>query len=105
MDILISPVDRSLVIFQGTHGINWKSDNCGQDVVAMNAGRQVHLFEWHPTERNWLLASAWQDCLEDEYEDCTLNRELYVTKDVGENWEHIAEYVFEFSWAKVRVRM
>jgi len=34
--IIKSPLDSSLVLFLGTHGINWKSDNCGSNVVAMN---------------------------------------------------------------------
>ena len=98
-DIHISKVDRNYVIFQGTHGINWKSSNCGQDVIAMNQGRPVHAFQWHPTEKDWILASAWQDCMdeEEEDEDCESNRELYLSQDVGENWDHIAEYIFEFS--------
>ena len=35
-DIIVSPVDENILIFVGTHEVNWKTENCGGDVVAMN---------------------------------------------------------------------
>ena len=57
--ILLSPVDKNLVIFLGTHGINWISHDCGRkNVKALNHGRKITQFMFHPTEREWGLASA-----------------------------------------------
>lgn len=36
---MLSPVDKNLVLFVGTHGINWKSVDCGENIIAMNQGR------------------------------------------------------------------
>jgi hypothetical protein len=70
-----SPVDDSLVVFigiilkyerymlfVGTHGINWITDDCGANIKGLNSGKKIHEFQFHPTERNWALAATWTDC-------------------------------------------
>jgi hypothetical protein len=37
----VSKADGNRMIFQGTQNINWKSDDCGRTLVAMNQGRNV----------------------------------------------------------------
>jgi len=36
-----SPVDDNFVVFLGTHGINWISEDCGGNIRALNSGRKV----------------------------------------------------------------
>ena len=31
-------------------------------------------------------------------EPCRIYKELYYTKDAGENWNYITNYVFDFEW-------
>jgi hypothetical protein len=41
-----SPVDDSLVVFTGTNGINWVTEDCGSNLRALNSGKKnprVHL--------------------------------------------------------------
>ena len=97
--MMVSPVDKNLVLFMGSHGVNWKSPDCGQTVVAMNQGRPVSEFQFHPTQRDSLLAVAWSKC--DDYEDepCKLQKELYVSHNLGEDWDLIEDYVVQFQWA------
>ena len=54
----------------------------------------MHSFLFHPTERNWLLGSTWNYC-EDEYDDdeCNINKEIYVSKNLGEDWDMIGSFV------------
>lgn len=60
----------------------------------MNTGRPVHDFQLHPTEKSWLIAAAWTNCQDfDEDETCEINKEIFVSFDLGENWEQIASYV------------
>ena len=40
-EMITSPIDKSLVIFLGTHGLNWISENCGQAIAALNHGRKI----------------------------------------------------------------
>ena len=43
--ILLSPVDKNLVIFLGTHGINWISHDCvRKNDKALNHGRKITQF-------------------------------------------------------------
>jgi hypothetical protein len=98
--ILISPVDKNLVVFLGTHGINWISSDCGRhDIKALNHGRKIQEFIFHPTERNWGLASAFTLCEDFKNgEPCRNFKELFLTKDMGDTWDLLSSYVVEFSW-------
>lgn len=52
-----SPTDDDSVVFLGkqcelllgTTGINWVSDDCGGNIRALNAGKFVQEFMFHPT--------------------------------------------------------
>jgi len=43
-----SPVDDSLVVFIGSHGINWVTEDCGVNVRGLNSGKKIHEFQFHP---------------------------------------------------------
>lgn len=97
--ILESPVDKNMVIFLGTHGINWIGEDCGRKIKALNHGRNIQEYIFHPTERNWGLASAFSLCDDfKEGEPCHIYKELYVTKDLGDNWDLLISYVVQFGW-------
>ena len=97
--MLISPVDKSLVIFLGTHGINWICNDCRNvGFKALNHGKKIQEYSFHPTERNWGLASALTLCEDFKNEPCFIYKELYLTKDLGHTWQFIASYVVQFSW-------
>jgi hypothetical protein len=97
--MLTSPVDKSLLIFLGTHGFNWLIQDCGKKgIKALNHGRKIQEFIFHPTERNWVLASAFTLCDDFVNEPCRLYKEVYVTKDLGETWEVLGSYVVQFAW-------
>jgi photosystem II stability/assembly factor-like uncharacterized protein len=36
-----SPADDDVVVFLGTHGINWVTEDCGENLRALNAGKFV----------------------------------------------------------------
>ena len=79
--IIESPVDKTLLIFLGTQGINWIGEDCGRKVKALNHGRKIQEYVFHPTERNWGLASAFTLC-EDftDGEPCKIYKELFRDK-------------------------
>ena len=85
---------------QGTNGINWVSEDCGANVKALNSGKRIQEFLFHPTQRAWALAASWTTCAEFIDEPCRIYKELYYTKDVGENWTYITNYVFDFEWGQ-----
>jgi len=97
-EIILSPVDKNLIIFLGTHGINWVSQDCGRKIEALNHGRKIHEFIFHPTERNWVLASAYTICDDFKNEPCKNFKEIFVTKDLGDTWNLLLSYVVQFGW-------
>jgi hypothetical protein len=99
--ILQSPVDKHLLIFLGTHGINWVGEDCGRKIKALNHGRKIKEFVFHPTQRNWGLATAFTLCEDFVGEPCKIYKELFVTRDLGENWDLIGSYITQFSWGVV----
>ena len=46
-----SLVDPEMFIFLGTHGVNWITEDCGKSIRAINTGRKLETFEFHPIER------------------------------------------------------
>lgn len=52
------PIDQNAIVFMGTEGFNWYSDDCGQRVESLNHGRNVDEFIFHPMDSNLALAAA-----------------------------------------------
>lgn len=96
--MLESPVDDSLIVFIGTSGINWITEDCGATVSALNTGRKVQEWLFHPSERNYALAASWTSCEEFGDEPCRIYKELYYTHDLGLTFNFVADYVFDFEW-------
>ena len=99
--IIQSPADKTLLIFLGTQGINWIGEECGLKIKALNHGRKINEFIFHPTERNWGLASAYTLCNDFVGEPCKIYQEVFYTKDLGVNWNQIGKYVVQFGWGLV----
>jgi len=96
-----SPVDDNIVVFLGTSGVNWITENCGADMRALNSGKVIEEFTFHPTDRVRGLAASWTNCdkgLEEGDEKCKIFKELYYTEDLGTKWKYLTNYVFNFEW-------
>lgn len=66
---------------------------------ALNSGKKIHEFIFHPTQKNWALAAGWTSCQDfADDEPCEIYKELYVTKDLGNTWQYLKSYVFDFAW-------
>jgi hypothetical protein len=84
----------------GTHGINWVSTDCGGNIRALNSGKKVHEFMWHPTQKEWALAASWTSCAEFGDEPCKIYKEIFFTKNLGEEWTYMTNYVYDFEWGQ-----
>jgi len=82
-----SPVDDSLVVFTGTNGVNWVTEDCGANLRALNSGKRIQELQYHPKQRSWALAAGWTSCQDfADDEPCEIYKELYITKDLGNSW-------------------
>jgi len=86
------------LILLGSHGINWIGEDCGRKIKALNHGRKIKEFQFHPTERNWGLATAFTVSEDFVNEPIKIYKELYVTRDLGENWNFLGSYIVQFAW-------
>jgi hypothetical protein len=93
-----SPVNNNLVVFLGSEGINWVTEDCGANLRALNTGKKIHEFLFHPKKSSYALAAGWTECesFDDAEGPCEIVKELYVTTDMGLNWKFIKNYVHEF---------
>ena len=83
----------------GTNGVNWITEDCGQNIRALNAGKVIEEFRFHPHDRNHALAASWTNCEKlEEGEKCTIFKELYATENLGKDWKYLTNYVFDFEW-------
>jgi len=83
----------------GTNGINWVTEDCGANLRALNSGKRIHELQYHPKQRSWALAAGWTSCQDfNDDEPCEIYKELYITKDLGNSWQYLKNYVFDFSW-------
>ena len=57
---------------------------------------------FHPTQQNWALAASWTNCAEFGDEPCKIYKELYMTKDLGQEWTYVTNYVFDFEWGTTK---
>ena len=56
---------------------------------------------FHPTQRNWALASIYTTCSDFETpQECEIYKEVYYTKDLGVHWDKVTDHVLQFDWAK-----
>ncbi|CAD8063565.1 unnamed protein product [Paramecium sonneborni] len=100
-NLVPSPVDKQLILFTGTNQIAWISLDCGKTITAVNAGKQLREYQFHPIEKDWIIASAWKQCGSDELlagKPCVSYKELLLSQDTGITWHSIATYVNQFTW-------
>jgi hypothetical protein len=41
--MIISPADKNLMIFLGSHGVNWMTQDCAENIYAMNQGIYIDI--------------------------------------------------------------
>ena len=95
--LVTSKADPKLLAFLGKQGQNWYSEDCGKTVKALNYNKPITNFQFNPKKRAWGLAESWTKCVEADL-DCIESKTLYITKDLGENWEALLDHVVQFSW-------
>jgi len=92
--------DNNILLFVGNRGVFWVSTNCGKTMKALNKGFMIAQIRSHPTEPNTLLATAVQNCRDEDDDLCFFGtHSLYLTKDLGETWGQVATNVKQFDWA------
>jgi hypothetical protein len=69
----------------------------------LNSGKRIHELQFHPKQREWALAAGWTSCADfGDDEPCEIYKELYLTKDLGQSWQYLKSYVFDFSWGTTK---
>ena len=49
------------------------------------------------------MAAGWTSCKDfADDEPCEIYKELYITKDLGQSWQYLKSYVFDFAWGTTK---
>lgn len=92
--------DYKILLFVGNRGIFWVSTNCGKTMKALNKEFMIAQIRSHPTEPAMLLATAVQNCRDEDDDLCFYGtHSLYLTENLGETWKQIATNVKQFDWS------
>ena len=75
-----SEADRDTIVFLGESGVNWMTTTCGTEITALNSGKPISSFMFHPTQKEWALATSLNTCDDSKvHAECKVFRELYAT--------------------------
>lgn len=100
VSLILSPADSSLVFFIGTEGMNWVSEDCGENLKSLSGDRKIMDFKFHPTQREWALSSIYTECEYFDDEECDVHPEVYLTTNLGKNWKKLQDNVIQYEWGK-----
>lgn len=79
-NIIVSPVDPDLILFTGTELVSWISLDCGRTISVISTKKQLREFQFHPFEKDWLLAASWNRCSADDFgTPCVTYKELLLS--------------------------
>ena len=98
MKIHTSDSDAKFMIFHGTHGISYMSEDCGGNIQAFEHPEEFTEFQLNPIEKNYILASASVQCSDSSPEFCRVLKDLYYSEQKGLHWQKIQTSVVEFGW-------
>lgn len=91
--------DNRILLFVGNRGVFWISSNCGKSMKALSKEFMIAQVRPHPTDARKLLATAVQNCKDDDDDLCFYGtHSLYLTENMGETWRQVATNVKQFDW-------
>ncbi|KAL8429508.1 hypothetical protein ACSSS7_006552 [Eimeria intestinalis] len=104
--IMISPVNKSIIVIVGTHRNHFVSEDAGVTFRKIKYTSTIHNFHFHPTRASYALLSTWTDPCYSKTgsrrgEEC--NHQLYYTADLGRTFQLVGEYVVQFSWGDKKI--
>ena len=93
--ILQNPYFKEQIVFVGSSGVSYITENCGETYKLLDHGRKIFTIRFHPTKKKQLLAKVLADCKGKT--GCKENMELLLTSD-HKNWKVITNYVHGYDW-------
>lgn len=97
-NMIKSEADDNTVVFVGSKGVIWVSNNCGATMTAVNKDFQIKIIKLHPIEVNWFLAAEAQKCGPKDKKCIPGHLTLYMTENMGQSWKLIARNIVHFEW-------
>ncbi|KAL8426675.1 hypothetical protein Efla_005932 [Eimeria flavescens] len=106
--IMVSPVNKSIIVIVGAHRNHFVSEDAGVSFRKIEYTSTIHNFHFHPTRANHALLSTWTDPCYSKTgsrrgEEC--NHQLFYTPDLGRTFKLVAEYVVQFSWGDKKLNL
>jgi photosystem II stability/assembly factor-like uncharacterized protein len=98
--IQISPADSRVIYLFGTNGTSYKSLNCGRSYSKFHHDTALYDFKLNKMDQKWIMAFKDRTCNTKKDPNCKefYKKSIYVTKDGGETWMGVLDYVREAAW-------
>eukprot|EP01069_Polyplicarium_translucidae_P004368 Polyplicarium_translucidae@DN2565_c0_g1_i1.p1 len=96
--LMVNPTDKRVVLVVGAGKQHFASKDSGRTFHQIDHSGNIHNWMYHPSQPHVALLSRWTDHCNSHDQKALCNHELYVTKDAGRTFEHVANYVVQFGW-------
>lgn len=105
-NIIVNPTDKDVVIVVGKKDFHFRSVDSARTFSLLDHLESIHNFLFHPTKPHWALMSRWTDACTSTSLTATIpcRHDLFVTKDLGETFNLVSNYVVQYSWGDPKTR-
>ncbi|KAL4497318.1 hypothetical protein ABPG72_011253 [Tetrahymena utriculariae] len=97
-----SQANPNVIVLQGKNDVNWITRDCGNTFRAFSRKKdKINIFKLHPSQEAWILASTNNICTKKQKVPCFSFAILWLSKDLGNTWEKLTQYVYKFEWGNL----
>jgi photosystem II stability/assembly factor-like uncharacterized protein len=99
-NLQISPADSRVIYLFGTNGTSFKSSNCGRSYNTFKHDSALYDFKLNKMDHKWIMAFKDRNCNTKKDSNCKeyYKKTIYASKDGGETWMTVLDYVREAAW-------
>lgn len=99
VQVIQSEADPNTLFFVGKHGLHVITSDAGHTYHAVSHHESLQEVKLHPHSSQIIMAaSLTRRCVSTEVEgECF--KQLYISRNGGEDWTRVANYVVQFDWA------
>lgn len=98
-EIIRSDADPSTLFFVGKQGLHVSTSDAGHTYVAVSHHESLGEVKLHPHSSSIIMASSLTKRCSSSKVDGECFKQLYVSRNRGEDWVKVANYVVQFEWA------
>ena len=98
----IAPADSRVIYLFGSSTVSFRSLDCGRTYEIFKHDDGLYDFKLNKMDHKWIMAFKDKPCGKKDT-NCreSYKKGMYVTRDGGDTWKPVLNYVREASWDKL----